>query len=309
MHLENVVAVNLLVDNMTDKDFFVHNCSITVAEGKNCIEHINRLITSNITSISNLESIDTLICNANGRITDSLQILRVQEQLLLLGNSEVAENTRKLIVSGIHWNEDVRIMNGDNILSKISIIGSDEDLVKIIPGEHNGKNDNNWQNWGENYFKKSIHKGKIKIDIIIKTSEIDRFMIDNFSSECKKLGIEEWVDYRVSNGILSFNEYKHNLLPSELGLDKFVDLKKGCYPGQEIHARLESRGKLKKKILRFNSDKEIQLGKYISENGRKVNITTSVGNTGFLIINELEEIIKIDDYTLKSDELDVIEIS
>ena len=107
MHLENVVAVNLLVDNMTDKDFFVHNCSITVAEGKNCIEHINRLITSNITSISNLESIDTLICNANGRITDSLQILRVQEQLLLLGNSEVAENTRKLIVSGIHWNEAV----------------------------------------------------------------------------------------------------------------------------------------------------------------------------------------------------------
>ena len=61
--------------------------------------------------------------------------------------------------------------------------------------------------------------------------------------------------------------------------------------------------------MRFNSDKEIQLGKYISENGRKVNITTSVGNTGFLIINELEEIIKIDDYTLKSDELDVIEIS
>ena len=76
---------------MAEKDFFIHNCSITVAEGENCIEHINRLITSNITSISNLESIDTLICNANGRITDSLQILRIQEQLLLLGNSEVTE--------------------------------------------------------------------------------------------------------------------------------------------------------------------------------------------------------------------------
>ena len=295
--------------NMANRDYFIHNCSITVAEGENCIEHINRLITSNIKSISNLESVDTLICNANGRITDSLQILCVQKQLLLLGNSEVAENTRKLIVSGIHWNEDVRIMNGDNILSKISIIGSEEDLVEIIPGEHNGKSDKNWQNWGENYFKKSIYKEKMKIDIIIKTSEIDRFIIENFSSECKKLGKEEWVNFRVSNGILSFDEYKHNFLPSELGLDKFVDLKKGCYPGQEIHARLESRGKLKKKILRFNSDKEIQLGKYVSESGRKVNITTSVRNTGFLIINDLEETIKIDDYTLKSDVLDIIEIS
>ena len=101
---------------MGNIDYYIHNCSISVAEGKDCIEHINRLITSNIKSISDLQSIDTLICNANGRITDSLQILRIQEQLLILGNSEVSEDTRKLIVSGIHWNEDVRIMNGDEIL-------------------------------------------------------------------------------------------------------------------------------------------------------------------------------------------------
>ena len=294
--------------NMADKDFFVHNCSITVAEGKNCIEHINRLITSNITSISNLESIDTLICNANGRITDSLQILRVQEQLLLLGNSEVAENTRKLIVSGIHWNEDVRIMNGDEILSKISIIGYEDDLLEIIPKEYNRIN-NNWLNWKENYFKASKHNERIKIDVILKTNEIDSFIMENFGPSCNKLVIEKWVDFRISNGILSFDEYKHNFLPSELGLDKFVDLKKGCYPGQEIHARLESREKRKKKILRFSSDKEIQLGKYVSGNGTKINITTSVGNSGFLIINNLDEEIKINEFMLKTDELDTIEIS
>ena len=294
--------------NMADKDFFVHNCSITVAEGKNCIEHINRLITSNITSISDLESIDTLICNANGRITDSLQILRIQEQLLILGNSEVAEDTRKLIVSGIHWNEDVRIMNGDEILSKISIIGYEDDLLEIIPKEYNRIN-NNWLNWKENYFKASKRNGRIKIDVVLKTNEIDSFIMENFGPSCNKLVIEKWVDFRISNGILSFDEYKHNFLPSELGLDKFVDLKKGCYPGQEIHARLESREKRKKKILRFSSDKEIQLGKYVSGNGTKINITTSVGNSGFLIINNLDEEIKINEFMLKTDELDTIEIS
>ena len=294
--------------NMGNIDYYIHNCSISVAEGKDCIEHINRLITSNIKSISDLQSIDTLICNANGRITDSLQILRIQEQLLILGNSEVAEDTRKLIVSGIHWNEDVRIMNGDEILSKISIIGYEDDLLKIIPKEYNRIN-NNRLNWKENYFKASKHNGKIKIDVIIQTNEIDSFIMENFGPNCNKLVIEKWVDFRISNGILSFDEYKHNFLPSELGLDKFVDLKKGCYPGQEIHARLESREKRKKKILRFSSDKEIQLGKYISGNGTKINITTSVGNSGFLIINNLEEEIKINEFILKTDELDIIEIS
>ena len=294
--------------NMGNIDYYIHNCSISVAEGKDCIEHINRLITSNIKSISDLQSIDTLICNANGRITDSLQILRIQEQLLILGNSEVAEDTRKLIVSGIHWNEDVRIMNGDEILSKISIIGYEDDLLEIIPKEYNRIN-NNWLNWKENYFKASKHNGRIKIDVILKTNEIDSFIMENFGPSCNKLVIEKWVDFRISNGILSFDEYKHNFLPSELGLDKFVDLKKGCYPGQEIHARLESREKRKKKILRFSSDKEIQLGKYVSGNGTKINITTSVGNSGFLIINNLEEEIKINEFLLKTDELDTIEIS
>ena len=293
---------------MGNIDYYIHNCSISVAEGKDCIEHINRLITSNIKSISDLQSIDTLICNANGRITDSLQILRIQEQLLILGNSEVAEDTRKLIVSGIHWNEDVRIMNGDEILSKISIIGYEDDLLEIIPKEYNRIN-NNWLNWKENYFKASKHNGRIKIDVVIKTNEIDSFIMENFGPSCNKLVIEKWVDFRISNGILSFDEYKHNFLPSELGLDKFVDLKKGCYPGQEIHARLESREKRRKKILRFSSDKEIQLGKYVSGNGTKINITTSVGNSGFLIINNLDEEIKINEFMLKTDELDTIEIS
>ena len=294
--------------NMEQCDYYIHRCSFTVAEGKDSIEHINRLITSNIKLISNLESVETLICNANGRITDSLQILRIEEQILLLGNSEVTENTRELIVSGIHWNEDVRIMNGDGVLSKITIIGSEEKMQKVIPWDTD-INANKWRNLDEKYFKKTTHKEKSRIDVILKTSEIEEFIKDCLGSYSNKLRREDWNEVRIENGILSFEEYEHNLLPSELGLDKFVDLKKGCYPGQEIHARLESRGKLKRKIKKFNSEKNIQSGKYNSKNGKKINITTSNGKTGFFIVNNLEgETIKIDDFLLMHEELDSIKI-
>ena len=309
MHLESVVVVNRLVDNMEKCDYYIHECSFTVAEGEDSIEHINRLITSNIKLISNLESVETLVCNANGRITDSLQILRIEEQLLILGNSEVAENTRKLIVSGIHWNEDVRIMNGDMILSKVSVIGSKENLQKVIPKKDIELNGNKWSIWEETYFKKTIYGETAKIDIILETSKIKRFIEEKISPHDNRLTKDNWNKFRVENGILSFEEYEQNLLPSELGLDKFVDLKKGCYPGQEIHARLESRGKLKRKIKKFNSDKIIQPGKYNSDNGKKINITTSTGKNGFFIVNNLEEkSIKIEDLSLSHEELDSIEI-
>ena len=211
--------------NMEKCDYYIHECSFTVAEGKDSIEHINRLITSNIKLISNLESVETLVCNANGRITDSLQILRIEEQLLLLGNPEVAENTRKLIVSGIHWNEDVRIMNGDMILSKVSVIGSEENLQKVIPTEDIELNENKWFIWEEEYFKKTFYGETSKIDIILETSKIERFVEDKIGPHNNKLTKDNWNKFRVENGILSFEEYEQNLLPSELGLDKFVDLK------------------------------------------------------------------------------------
>ena len=305
---ENAVVVNLLVDNMVKKGYYIHQCSFTVAEGSDSIEHINRLITSNIKQINHLQSIESLICNANGRITDSLEILRIDNQILLLGNLEASKETRKLIVSGIHWNEDVRIMNGDGILTKVSFIGTKKDLVDIIPVGKMIIEDNKWAIWGEYYVKILDIEDISKIDIILKSSQIEK-ILEDIPSGYEKLEEKDWREFRVFNGILSFEEYKHNLLPSELGLDMLVDLKKGCYPGQEIHARMESRGKLKKKISRFKSNKDIELGKYRSKNGERINVTTSLGKTGFFLINDFEdEILIIDDIELRHEELNSIKI-
>ena len=60
MHLENVVAVNHSVDNMGKSGYYIHKSSFTLLEGKNCLEHMNRLVTSNINNLKDLESKNTL---------------------------------------------------------------------------------------------------------------------------------------------------------------------------------------------------------------------------------------------------------
>ncbi len=157
MHLENVVAVNHSVDNMGKSDYYIHNCSFTLLEGKNCLDHMNRLVTSNINNLKDLESKNTLMCNANGRIIDTLEIISIGEQLLLIGNSEMANDTRDIIVSGIHWNEEVTVMNGDNILTKLSLIGSNSDIEEFLSAEKLQSKENQWLVFDEFYLKITNH--------------------------------------------------------------------------------------------------------------------------------------------------------
>jgi folate-binding protein YgfZ len=271
-------------------NYYIQEYSITVVEGKDSVSHINRIITSDITGIKDLQNYKTLICDANGKIIDAIEISSISGQLLLLGISVNSQKTRDLIVSGIHWNEEVRIMNGDGALSIITIFGKNlARLSKALDIESSGEEKKIWEERKDLYFLNRDLINDKQVDILIQTDLVKDFII-KIENEGVELATEySWELHRIKNGILSNNEYKHRYLPSELGLDKIVDLKKGCYPGQEIHARLESRGKVSKKIIRYSADCDLEIGTYKSNSGRKIRITSSVKNRGFAILSVKEE--------------------
>jgi len=284
--------------------YYIREHSVTVVEGKDSVKHINRIITSNITEIKDLENCKSLICDANGKITDALEISSISGQLLILGIKENAEKTRELIVSGTHWNEDVKIMNGDGALKIISIFAKNQEQVSNILGtEISTMGDDFWIIENDSYILKVKLKNDYQVNILIQTDLIDSFIntIEGNGAELCDEGT--WDTHRIENGILDNEEYNQGFLPGELGLDEIVDLKKGCYPGQEIHARLESRGKLSKKIMRFRTDSRLDVGTYLSNTGRKVRVTSSLGNQGFAVISVKENSeLKINDELLISTE-------
>ena len=62
-----------------------------------------------------------------------------------------------------------------------------------------------------------------------------------------------------------------------MGLGDLVSNDKGCYPGQEIHARLDSRGRKIKSICRIIGDSPLSLGKQQTPDFGRISITS----TGF----------------------------
>ena len=59
-------------------------------------------------------------------------------------------------------------------------------------------------------------------------------------------------------------------LPHDIGMISLISLNKGCYPGQEIHARLDSRSKPKKKMVVLSTGDVMQIGKHPLSDGSSV---------------------------------------
>ncbi|MBX3059239.1 MAG: glycine cleavage system protein T, partial [Anaerolineae bacterium] len=111
-------------------------------------------------------------------------------------------------------------------------------------------------------------------------------------------------EYLVSQGLVVADEAAFDFLRIEAGMPRYgreltldyipleadlwadVSFHKGCYTGQEIIARMESRGKLAKRLTRLQPETLVQPGDDILQDGKKVGTYTSVaeGPTGLVAL-------------------------
>jgi aminomethyltransferase len=91
---------------------------------------------------------------------------------------------------------------------------------------------------------------------------------------------ETAYDYlRIEAGLPRFGrELTLDYIPLEAGLWDDVSFSKGCYVGQEIIARMESRGKLAKRLVRLRPAAPLAAGTEITSAGRPVGTITSAAD-------------------------------
>jgi aminomethyltransferase len=96
------------------------------------------------------------------------------------------------------------------------------------------------------------------------------------SAGISEIDRETFDALRIESGLPRFGaELSLDYIPLETGLWADVSFSKGCYIGQEIIARMESRGKLAKKLVRLRTETAVQVGAEIMASGKKVGSITS----------------------------------
>ena len=282
MWLRTIIRLNWFIGDCAMipplADFVEIPTGVTLISGKDARNHLNRMLTVDVSNDGFLTRKASFICDLNGRITTYQLHADLGEQILLFHNDSMSENLRKKLTSGIPWNENIEVSSGDGAVHRILIYGKHPEKILIELGvETEELHTDHWTEVMD--FMISVIKIEEEFSIyemLVSTrnySEITDLLqtngveIGELNSAIAMLSIAGIIDHSIDvSGHIPFN----------LGLDRLVDLKKGCYPGQEIHARMESRDGIKKSTSTFKTNMQMPLGKSKSTNKEQLDIISSL---------------------------------
>ncbi|CAN5641263.1 folate-binding protein YgfZ [soil metagenome] len=238
--------------------FYTKRCGVVLATGRDRVDFFNRMSTADMKDLKTGEWIRTIFTSDKGRIVDVVNIIEKEDSSLLLTTEHFEEilitHLEKYIIM-----DDTALTKSHNDLH-IIIISSDDSTVSGKLKEYFGSLPD-----GKKYVTKDSHTFMLKDEFkyskyIIYTTELNVSVIRNLFPELKKFNDEEYELFRIKNGLPEGkNEFNELINPKELNFEELISYTKGCYIGQEVIARLDSQGKIPKKLVKISSDELISV--------------------------------------------------
>jgi folate-binding protein YgfZ len=198
--------------------------SIIQVSGTDAPQFLNNLLTNNILSLSLNTSQLSGFCSPKGRLLASFWVSheKTKTYQLWITSSLAQEFSKKLSMYRLRSNVSIDLMDEIKvygITSPSPITTSAEVLIKL-PNVI-------WQ--GTNYYRQLV---AVKEDLPVSESNI-------------------WALLEVHSGIPRItNPTKDLFVPQMINFESIggIDFKKGCYPGQEIVARSQYLGTIKRRL-------------------------------------------------------------
>ena len=256
------------------EEYYVRTQSVTLLQGNDSTNVIDRVVSTGIVDSPDSHCIDLLFCDYNGRITDFGSIYKIQEKILLLSTKEMGDKTRKTLIDGKSWDEKCDLIIADEAIGRVSLVSADfQPIISRLGFDGKHLERNRVIEIGDMIAVKSEFPGGSVLDILLPQNQMSDFISILEESEYSGMSDDRWNFVRLAICIPSLIDIKGNL-PNECGMINRVSNDKGCYPGQEVHARLDSRGRTVKRLCLLTGKSAISPGKYRLSNGSSAHITS-----------------------------------
>ena len=218
--------------------------------GPDAADLISRLLTNAVPDEGG--SVRGFLLAKNGRILSDLQVI-VENNLVLLDldRTDVAKLVEHL--DSFIFGEDVEIVDLTESRQRIELHGPDvfKTLASAFP-------DNPPRHWSLDVGGRTpCGVPGIAVDVAIEDAEDIweklNLTIATGARPPRAIGWHAYNIARIEYGSPMFHiDFGPDALPQETGiLDERVSFTKGCYPGQEVVARMHSRGKSKRMLVGF----------------------------------------------------------
>jgi len=228
--------------------------------GSEAVTFLNGLITNDMKTLAENESMPAAFANVQGRLLASVRVTRRAHDFLLDTEAVTHEKVIKLIERfTLAGDFKVADLTTDSALISIQGRGASALLEQITLPD-------------DTMVIPATHTGEDGFDLIISAAEKDRLWQMLVAAGATPVSAEVEEILRIEAGIARYGvDMDETNVVTETNLDDAVSYTKGCYLGQEIIVRIKHRGHVAKKLtgLRFETDQTIEAGAVITSSDDK----------------------------------------
>jgi len=240
--------------------------------GSTRLDFTQRMSTGDMRGLQAGEGRATVFTTPIGRMVDHALVLAEPDSALLICGGGNQQRLMRWLRKHILFNDDVQVTDESGALPMLGVFGPEADAwaETVQPGA------SGWPLY--------THRAGL-----VKAAPLQGagyyWIGRNAPVAQAPSPLAEYETLRIAAGYPAFpGEINEDYIPLEAGLVGAISFTKGCYIGQEIIARMQSRGQLAKKLarLRFTSkgDTPAQPGDRLLADGADAGVLTSVAPAG-----------------------------
>ncbi|CUS03945.2 Folate-binding protein YgfZ [Candidatus Promineifilum breve] len=281
--------------------------------GATRLDLINRMSTQAVGGLKSGEGAATVLTTDIGRIIDRVILYAGRDSVYVLTGEGHGDALARYFMRNIFFNDDVQLRDLSRETAVFGVYGAraGERLAAIgfpeveLPRHH-------WREAQIGGATAYLHRadGVAGDGYFVTTTVTDRAAIESaLAAGLTAIDATAYDYLRIEAGLPRFGrELSLDYIPLEAGLWDDVSFSKGCYTGQEIIARMESRGKLAKRLVRLRPASPVAAGLEISAAGRAVGMVTSAadGPAGPLALGYVKTAALNDGAALSAGGIDVV---
>jgi folate-binding protein YgfZ len=256
--------------------------------GETRLDLINRMSTQAVLGLKDGEGAATILTTDVGRIIDRLILYTTNDSVYTLTSENNGDAIARYLMRFVFFNDDFQIEDlsgktavfgiyGPQASTKLSEAGFPE---TDIPLHH-------WRQAEVAGVDAYLHRtDPIAGDgyfVMCQESDRDTLWQHLVDSGLVIADADAYELLRIESSRPRFgHELTQDYIPLETGLWDDVSFSKGCYIGQEIIARMESRNRLAKKLVKLAPSAPVEAGSPLTANGKNAGTLTSAAGSAAL---------------------------
>lgn len=249
--------------------------------GRDRLDFLHRMSTQDLKDLPVGRLATTVLTTPIARIVDRLDVLNLGEHLIMITGAGRATAVRKWLSGYIFFRDEVKLQDVGAELGQLALVGPNAGAV--LTAALSG-------------FDAAQPEGTVTTHADVSVARLRRFGLDCLMLLPPAAEAAGWVERLQAQGAApgdadvleqlriragepaTGHEVTDAYLPLEVDLWGAVSFSKGCYIGQEILARMESRGKLARRLRGLRAAAPLIEGAEVRADGALAGVVSSAAD-------------------------------